>query len=119
MYPHYGDMRYPAEFGPGQGQMPMDPSVASARYGYSPYYVSKAPDGGQFGGMGMIQRVGQPYGGKPGAMAAHEGMYGQGWGSSMQSQAYIGHPGAKPAMGKADYSFPGQVSFVRATFLGG
>lgn len=110
MYPQFGDARYPAEFGPGQGQVPMDPAMAAGRYGYPGYYPAKAPEAGHFGGMSVVQRHGQAFGGKPRAMAAHESMYGQGWGAVMQAQGYMGQPGSKPGMEKGGYPFPGQVS---------
>ncbi len=113
MYPQFGDARYPADFGPGQTQLPMDPSVAAGRYGYPGYYPPKVPEGGHFGGMSMVPRVGHVYGGKPRAMVAHESMYGQGWDSFMQAQAqaYMGHSGSKQSLEKAGYPYPGQVSF--------
>ncbi len=119
MYPQYGDVRYQTEFGPGQSQIPMDPSIAAGRYGYPGYFPPKVPEGDHFGGMTMVQRPGQAYGGKPRAMAVHENMYGQGWGSVMQSQGYMSHLGSKPAMQKIGYPFTGQVSLREPHSSGG
>lgn len=110
MYPQYGDARYPAEFGPGHSQMPMNPSAGPVRYGYPVYYGSKGPDSSQFGGMSASQRAAQQFGGKPGAMVGQEGMYGPGWSSAVQGQTYLGPPGTKPHMGKPEYPYAGQVS---------
>ena len=104
MYPQYGDARYVPEFGAAQGQLAMDPSASPVRYGYSPYFMAKD---GRFSGMNMAPGMVQSYGGKPGAMVGHEGMYGQpGWNlAAVQGQPFMTHPGAK----KPDYPFPGQV----------
>ena len=65
-----------------------------------PYYGSKLPDHGGYGGMvsgGMP--AGHPYGGKPRGLAGQELMYGQNWNSMMQSPGYMGAPSMKVDMG--------------------
>ena len=84
----------------------MDPTAG----GYPGYYSSKVPENNQFGGMSMSASGVQHYGGKPGAMAGNEGMYGHSWGPAMQGQGYMVPPGSDQPMGKMDYMYPGQVS---------
>ena len=108
MYPQYGDARFPAEFGPSQGQMPINPSAGAGRYGYPGYYDPKGLDGGQFGGASMPRGGAQQFGGKPGAMAGQDPAYGPSWNPAMQSAGYVG-PGSKQSMGKMDYPYPMQV----------
>lgn len=99
MYPQHV---YPPgpEYAPGQTQMGLDASRSPARYPYMPYYGSKLPDHGGYGGMvsgGMP--AGHPYGGKPRGLAGQELMYGQNWNSMMQSPGYMGAPSMKVDMG--------------------
>lgn len=106
MFPQYGDGRYPPGFGSGQGQIPMDPTAGGGRYGYPGAYASKGPEGSQFGGMSGLPRGAQHYGGKPGAMASQEAMYGHSWGPTVPGQPYMSLS-SKQVMGAA---YPAQVS---------
>ena len=111
MYPQYSDARFPPEYGPTQAPMPVDPASGGQRYAYGDYYGSKALENSQFGAVGgSVHRQG--YGGKPGSMAAREGMYPQGWVSAMPGPGYGGGgaPGSsKQALTKGDYPFAMQV----------
>ena len=116
MFPQYGDVRYPPNFGPGHGQVHMDPTAGAGRYAYPGGYISKGPEGGQYGGMNVPLRAAQQYGGKPGAMASQEGMYGHNWGPGAPNQPFMNPMASKPVLGAA---YPGQVSYWqgRVTFF--
>ena len=101
MFPQYGDVRYPPNFGPGQGQVPMDPTAGAGRYGYPGGYISKGPEGGQYGGMNVSLRAVQPYGGKPGVMIGQEGLYGHNWGPGAPNQPFMNPMASKQVMGAA------------------
>ena len=109
MYAQYGDARFPAEFGPSQGQVPMNLSAGPGRYGYPGYYDPKGLDSGQFSVVGMPRGGTRQYGGKPGAMAGPDPAYGY---PAMQTAGYVG-PGSKQAMGEMDYPYPMQVSLLK------
>lgn len=112
MYNYQGEARYPVEFGPGQGGLPMDPSAA-ARFGYPGYFPPKGPDGAAFDQNSVPQHAQQPLGGKPGAMVGHEGMYGPGWGAGTPGQGYGPGVGSGKPSGKQDYPFSGPMSSRR------
>lgn len=106
----YPDAQYPhgPELSSMHGQVPVDPSGASARYPFMPYYGPKGAESAQFAAA-MSQRP--SYGGDYSSMGTPEAMYGQGWGNSMMpGHGYMGPHGGKPG----SYM---QVSFLRLHFL--
>ena len=112
MYPYQGEARYPVEFGPGQSPMPMEHS-GMARYGYPGYFPTKGPDGAAYDQNSVPQHAPPSLvGGKPGAMAGQEGMYGPGWVPGAPGQGYVAAAGPGKAVGKQDY-FHGHMSSRR------
>lgn len=95
MFPQYGYMPGP-DYGPSQGQMPVDPSATPGRFDYSAYYSHKGQPASHYGGMAAA--AGHPYGGKPRNMTGADAMYVQNWSQMMQGQGYIGAPGSKAGM---------------------